>query len=392
MNIADIALVNILFGFLLKFLVEKNINNDAQVSSKIILSPARFYGYIPLYSILAFTFVFCSTLYICNIEIVTAIALDTSVITLISFLCLRYITRALNARLIHDFIVRSCFLLIASFAVIATLGIIAIVLIKSVQFFKLIPMHKFLMGYEWFPEDATEDSFGILKLFQGTMYMVLLTMLFAVPLSVLSSARIYFFSRHPKIIKSIFDTMSSVPSIVYGFIAIVIISPFVTDIAKFFEIDAESENTISAVIAITLMILPFLISMSIEVFKNFPKTFIDASLGLGLSNQETVRTIVVPAVMPNLLAIYIIAITRIIGETMIVTMSLGMNAAFSANPLKSVTTFTVQIVAAVTGDNDFASPVFLSAFAISIVLICFTSILNYISILIVRKFGHKYAL
>lgn len=372
-----IFISNLIISFLIAIFFNHKIKKELDIASKKVLSPYRFYGYSSaiIYKITMILFLISVSIF--NIHTEEIIFYNTICTIITCIILFKVINRNFNSREFCDNTLKILISFIAIIAAVLTIGIIYLIVFKSVDFFKIVNINDFLLKSEWLPDNSNpENSFGILSILKGTVYLFFITIVIAAPVSLMSSIAILFYSGHPNIIRSIFNTMASIPSIVYGFIAIVVLSPIIMNFSFYLEIDSESENTLTAIIAMIMMILPFLISSSIEVLKSFPKTSIEAAFGLGISLSETIRKIILPASIKNLLVIYIIAISRVIGETMIVSMALGMNAGFSFNLLKSITTFTIQIVSAVTGDSDFNSPTFLSAFAISALLLIFTSALN----------------
>ena len=154
--------------------------------------------------------------------------------------------------------------------------------------------------------------------------------------------------------------------------------------------DVASESALAAGLVMGIMIIPFVSSISDDVINAVPQSLRDGAYGLGATKSETIKQVVIPAALPGIVGGILLAISRAIGETMIVVMAAGLSANLTANPLKAVTTVTVQIVTLLVGDQEFDSPKTLAAFALGLVLFIITLILNIIALYVVRKYREQY--
>lgn len=179
---------------------------------------------------------------------------------------------------------------------------------------------------------------------------------------------------------------------VYGFFAVVVVSPFLTWVGGVLSLSISSESALGAGIVMGIMILPFISSLSEDILSSVPNELKEASLGMGATLSETIRKVIVPTASPGLIAAFLLGVSRAIGETMLVVMAVGLTASLSFNPLSSVTTVTVQIVSLLTGDQSFNSPAPLSAFALGLSLFCVTLLLNMIALKVVIFYRKKYEL
>ena len=177
---------------------------------------------------------------------------------------------------------------------------------------------------------------------------------------------------------------------VYGFFAALTVAPMIKSLGSFFGLTVASESALAAGLVMGIMIIPFISSLADDVINSVPQSLRDAALGLGSTVNETTRQVIIPAALPGIVAAIILAVSRAIGETMIVVMAAGLAANLSFNPLEAVTTVTAQIVTILVGDQEFESAKTLSAFALALVLIIVTLILNFFALQIVKKYREQY--
>ena len=190
--------------------------------------------------------------------------------------------------------------------------------------------------------------------------------------------------------KPALEILAGIPTVVYGFFAALTVAPLIRDTGGLFGLSVASESALAAGLVMGIMIIPFISSLSDDVIHAVPQTLRDGSLGLGATQFETIRYVVVPAALPGIVGGVLLAVSRAIGETMIVVMAAGLAANLTANPLQAVTTVTVQIVTLLVGDQEFDSPKTLAAFALGLFLFIFTLILNFIALRVVRKYREQY--
>lgn len=309
----------------------------------------------------------------------------------------------MKARLGVEVIFKNTLLACACIAILTTVGIVFSVLFESLRFFHSVPLTEFLFGLEWSPQSAMrtdqvtgESSFGAVPLFAGTLLIASIAMIVAVPTGLMSA--IYLSEYAPpkarSIIKPMIEILAGIPTVVYGFIAALTVAPFIRDLAIAIGLDnilrVTSESALAAGLVMGVMIIPFVSSLSDDVINAVPQSMRDGALALGSTRSEVVKKVVIPAALPGIVGSILLAVSRAIGETMIVVMAAGLAAKITANPLDSVTTVTVQIVTLLVGDQEFDSPKTLAAFALGLMLFLVTLSLNYVSLHVVKKYREQY--
>ncbi|MGN7678425.1 MAG: phosphate ABC transporter permease subunit PstC [Anaplasma sp.] len=279
---------------------------------------------------------------------------------------------------------------VLSFATV--ICIVVCLAFKSKLFFGAVPLRDFLFGTIWNPDSQIVNgklvgSFGILPLLGGTLLIVMVAITAAVPLGLLSAIYVSEYSdrRVRRTFNTLLEILCGIPTVVYGYFAVVFLSPNIRGIAKFFGLNAQSENSLTAGLAIGIMILPFVTLLIENALRSVPKILRYGSMALGATRAETTWNIVIPCALPDICSSVILAISRVIGETMIVLMAAGVTANLTFNPLHSVTTLTVQIATILTGDQNFQSIHTSSAYALGLTLFMITWILNLIATYITRK-------
>jgi phosphate transport system permease protein len=220
---------------------------------------------------------------------------------------------------------------------------------------------------------------------------MLIAVFFAAPIGIFSSVYIAEFcsGRLRNYLKPIIELMAGIPTVVYGYFAAVILAPVIKNICDHFGINSSLENAFTAGIVMGLMIIPYITSLCLDVFKEIPKNLREASVAMGANQSETVLSVILPTALPGLVAIILLAVSRAIGETMIVTMAAGLTANLTINPFQSVTTITAQIVTVLSGDQQFDSPQTLSAYALALTLFIITFLFNIVSNNIMTQFEAK---
>ena len=322
-----------------------------------------------------------------------------SVAVLVMVLILTRISRQLNARKRVETVFKWGILLCASIAIFTTAGIVFSVLFESIRFFQSVPFFDFLFGLEWSPQTAMREdqvgasgAFGAVPLFVGTMLISAIAMVIAVPAGLMAAIYLSEYAK-PKVrtfVKPLLEVLAGIPTVVYGFFAALTVAPFIRDTGGLFGLDVSSESALAAGLVMGVMIIPFISSLSDDVINAVPQSMRDGSLGLGATKSETIKQVIIPAALPGIVGGILLAVSRAIGETMIVVMAAGLAAHLTANPLDSVTTVTVQIVTLLVGDQEFDSPKTLSAFALGLMLFTITLVLNYLALLVVKKYREQY--
>ena len=286
----------------------------------------------------------------------------------------------------------------SAIAVLTTLGIVLSLLFESLRFFSRVSVIEFF-GAHWSPQTAlradqvgSSGSFGALPLFTGTLLISFVAMLIAVPVGLMSAIYMtqYAGERVRKVAKPVLEILAGVPTVVYGFFAALTVGPLVRDVGLAIGLPVASESALAAGLVMGIMIIPLMSSLSDDAITAVPGAMRDGSLALGATNSETIRQILIPAALPGIVGAFLLSVSRAIGETMIVVMAAGLTANLTANPLEAVTTVTAQIVALLTGDQEFDSAKTLSAFALGLVLFCVTLLLNVAALRTVRKYRETY--
>ncbi len=284
-------------------------------------------------------------------------------------------------------------------AVAVTVGIVFSLAVETFRFFERVPVSEFLFGLQWSPQTAIRadqvggsGSFGAVPLITGTLLISAIAMVVATPLGLASAVYLAEYAR-PRTrawVKPILEILAGIPTVVYGFFAALLIAPLIRSLGTGAGFEVASESALAAGLAMGIMIVPVISSLSDDIINSVPQTLRDASFGMGATHSETIRKVVLPAALPGIAGSLLLAASRAIGETMIVVMAAGMAANLTANPLDAVTTVTVQIVALLTGDQEFDSAKTLSAFALGMLLFLVTLALNVIAQKIVRHFKEQY--
>lgn len=291
-------------------------------------------------------------------------------------------------------------LLIASLvAILTTIGIIVSLVFETVRFFGMVSPLDFLFGTHWSPDpmsSGTPDGadYGAIPLFWGTIYIgAIIAMIVAIPLGLMSAIFLtqYASSGVRKVLKPLLEILAGVPTVVYGYFAALTVAPMVRDAAQAIGISsASTESAVAAGLVMGVMIIPFVSSMADDSIAAVPQAMRDGSLAMGATTSETIRKVLIPAALPGIVAGVMLAVSRAIGETMIVVMAAGASANLTANPFESMTTVTFQIVAMLTGEGSFDHPATLSAFALGMVLFLVTLTLNFIALRVVKRYREAY--
>lgn len=284
-------------------------------------------------------------------------------------------------------------------SILTTLGIILSIVFEALKFFHQVSLWDFVTGTQWSPvatfrpgQESAASQFGSVPLFAGTFMITAIAMLVAIPIGLLSAIYMseYASYRIRTIAKPLLEILAGIPTVVYGFFAAITVSPLVVEVAAVFGIHASYTNALAPGLVMGIMIIPFISSLSDDVINSIPNSLREGSYALGTTKSETIKQIVLPAAFPGIMAAALLGISRALGETMIVVMAAGLRPNLTWNPLEDMTTVTVRIVDALTGDQSFDSPETLAAFALGLVLFVVTLVLNLVSIIVIRKFRQSY--
>jgi phosphate transport system permease protein len=311
----------------------------------------------------------------------------------------RRIATGLRARNQVEGILTAILVACSTIAIFTTIGIILSVLYEAIRFFNVIPITHFLFGLDWSPQMAiradqvgSSGAFGAVPVFLGTILISAIAMVVAVPIGLMSAIYLseYAGKRLRAVAKPLIEVLAGIPTVVYGFFAALMVAPVIRGWGSRLGLDVASESALAAGLVMGIMIIPFVSSLSDDFINAVPQSLRDGAYSLGATRSETIRQVIVPAAIPGIIGGVLLAVSRAIGETMIVVMAAGLSANLTVNPLKAVTTVTVQIVTLLVGDQEFDSPKTLAAFALGLILFVVTLCLNIIALYVVRKYREQY--
>lgn len=279
-------------------------------------------------------------------------------------------------------------------AVLTTFGISLSLIFESVQFFQSVSPFEFLTGLKWSPQTAIRTdqfgqsgTFGAIPIFTGTFLITFIAISIAAPIGIVIAIYLSEYSGRVArdYLKPTVEVLAAIPTIVYGYFALLTVGPLIRNFGASVGFDIPGQSAIAAGLVLGIMIVPYISSLSDDAIRAVPQDLRDGSIALGATGAETLFGVTLPAAMPGILAALLLGVSRAIGETMIVVLAAGQFANLTANPLDTVTTVTVQIVALLTGDVEFDSPKTLAAFALALVLFAITLALNIIALTIAQR-------
>jgi phosphate transport system permease protein len=309
----------------------------------------------------------------------------------------RRITAKLRSRNIVETVMRAGLLAASTVAVLTTIGIVLSVLFETLHFFQHVSPFDFFFGTVWDPRFSSagsdgEGQFGLLPLLWGTMFISIVALLVAVPAGLFAAIYMSEYAG-PKIralSKPLLEILAGIPTIVYGFFALVTFGPFLRDLGANVGLNISASSVLTAGIVMGVMIIPFVSSLSDDIMSAVPRSLREGSYGLGATQSETIKRVILPAALPGIVGAILLAASRAVGETMIVVLAAGIAANLTLNPLEPVTTITVKIVSQLTGDLEFDSPQTLVAFALGLTLFVITLGLNVYALYVVRRYREEY--
>ncbi len=285
-------------------------------------------------------------------------------------------------------------------ALLTTVGIVLSIVFEATRFFAEVSVFDFLFGTTWSPGTAIRDDqvgstgqFGAVPLFAGTLLVAAIAMLVAVPIGLFAAIFFaeYASRRIRRIAKPLIEVLAGIPTVVYGFFAVLTVAPLVQTLGAVIGVSVAAESALTAGLVMGVMIIPLISALSEDALSAVPVATREAAIALGSTRSEAMLGVIMPAAMPGILGGIMLAVSRAIGETMIVLMAVSLAANLSANPFAAVTTVTVQIVSLLVGDQEFDSARTLSAFALGLVLFLVTLGLNVLGLGIVRRYRSQYA-
>ena len=277
--------------------------------------------------------------------------------------------------------------LCAAVSILTTIGIVAVLVWEAAQFFGEVSFLDFIIGTKWTPLFASKQ-FGVLALVAGTVQTAIGAMIVALPLGLLSAVFMseYAPNRVRSLVKPVLEVLAGIPTIVYGFFALLFITPLLRDVSGGISVF----NGLSASIVMGIMILPMVSSLSEDAMRAVPRSLREGAYALGATKLEVSTKVVIPAALSGIVASFILAMSRAIGETMIVTIAAGQNPNFTLNPLVPIETMTAFIVQVSQGDSPTGTLEFKTIFAVALTLFAFTLLMNLLSQYIVGRFREVY--
>ena len=284
-------------------------------------------------------------------------------------------------------------------AVLTTVGITLSLIFESFRFFQMVPISEFLFGLHWSPQTAIRSDqvgatgqFGAIPLIAGTFLISVLALSISAPVGLLSAIYLseYASPRTRAIIKPTLEVLAGIPTVVYGFFAVLVVAPILRGSGEWAGFFVSSESALAASMVMGIMTIPFVSSVADDALVAVPLSLKEGALALGATRSEAVRQVVLTAALPGIMGGLLLAASRVIGETMIVVMAAGLMANLTLNPFEAVTTVTVQIVTLLTGDQEFDSAKTLSAFALGLLLFLITLCMNIAALRIVKKYREQY--
>ncbi|MEK4028805.1 MULTISPECIES: phosphate ABC transporter permease subunit PstC [Bacillaceae] len=278
--------------------------------------------------------------------------------------------------------------LMAAVSVVTTIGIVLTLIVETFTFFKQIPLAEFLTAKEWYPFSKTDATYGILPLFIGTLKITLIASLTAVPIGLAVAIYLseYASERVRKVMKPTLEVLAGVPTIVYGFFALTFVTPLLRSMFP----SLEMFNAVSPGMVVGMMIIPMIVSLSEDALSSVPESVRQGALALGATKWEMTWRVAFPAALSGIIASIVLAVSRAIGETMIVSIAGGSTPTASLDLTTSLQTMTSYIVQVSTGDAGFGTTIYYSIYAVGFTLFLFTLAMNMLAQRISRRFREEY--
>ena len=306
---------------------------------------------------------------------------------------LRATTGAFRARNRVEAVVLGLLMTASTIAILTTVGIVWSMLSETLNFFAMYPAADFFFGLTWSPNFQGGSELGFIPLLWGTLYISLIAMIVAVPIGLFAAIYLaeYASPRVRAWVKPLIEVIAGIPTVVFGLFALVTVGPLLRDyFAEPLGLGNSGSSVMTAGIVIGILNIPFISSLADDIINAVPQSLRDGSYAIGATKSETVRQVILPAALPGIVGAVLLAASRAIGETMIVSLGAGAAAKLDLNPFEAMTTMTVKIVGQLTGDTNFASPETLVAFALGMTLFVITLGLNVLALVIVRRYREQY--
>ncbi len=279
-------------------------------------------------------------------------------------------------------------LITALVSIVTTLGIVATLLFETVHFFTRVPIMDFLTDTSWLPWNEETGTYGILALISGTLLTTAIALIVAIPVGLSSALYLSEFAseRTRKILKPVLEVLAGIPSIVYGFFALTFVTPMLQQIIP----GLQTFNALSPGIVMGIMIIPIVASMSEDAMSAVPVAIREGALAMGATRLEVALNVVLPAAISGVIASFVLAFSRAIGETMIVSIAAGASPSISLNFLEPTQTMTAYIAQVTTGDAGYGTTIYYSIYAVGMTLFIFTYLTNMLAGKISRRFREEY--
>ncbi|MCE3046563.1 phosphate ABC transporter permease subunit PstC [Helicobacter kayseriensis] len=294
--------------------------------------------------------------------------------------------------------IKSTLFLCALISIVVSLAIMLTILIEAIKFFQKESLFTFLFSSQWAADGAFLKAdgstghgiFGAVSLFWGTFYISLIAMLTAIPVGVMCAIYLGVFAgkKSKNLFKPILEVIAGIPTVVFGFFAVIVIAPLIVGFFEIFNISASYESALGAGFIMGVMIVPIVASLSQDCIESVSAKRVNGAYALGMTKKEVVFAVILPEAMPGIIASCLLGLSRALGETMIVIMAASLRPNLSLNFLEDMTTVTVHIVQALQGDQAFDSSLALSAFSLGLALFIITLVINMISVYLIHQF-HK---
>lgn len=293
-----------------------------------------------------------------------------------------------KGRIVRERIVRGLAFVCAAISLFTTIGIVYVLVSESIPFFRQVSVWDYLTGTEWSPRESTNPTFGVLPLLAGTMLVAVFAGLFAIPIGLMIGIYLseYASSRVRAFVKPVLELLAGVPTVVYGYFALVFVTPL---LSKFIP-ELPIFNALSAAIVVGIMILPIVASLSEEALTAVPRALREGGLALGATKGEVIRGVVIPGALSGVMSAFLLALSRAVGETMAVTLAAGATPNLTANPMETIQTMSAYIVNVSLGEAPHGSIAYQTIFAVGLTLFVITLIMNLIAAKLVSKYRKQY--
>ena len=290
-------------------------------------------------------------------------------------------------RLLRERVAHTLLFLCGCVSILTTIGIVFVLLSESLLFFQKVSLLEFLTDTQWTPL-FLDRHFGILPLVAGTFIVSLIAVAVALPMGLTIAVYLseYASPRARSLLKPILEVLAGIPSIVYGYFALL----FVTPLLQSFIPGLQAFNALGPGLVMGIMILPMVASLSEDALYAVPRSLREGAFALGANRLQMIGGVLIPAALGGITASFILAISRAIGETMIVAIAAGQQPVLTLNPLRAVETMTAYIVQVSLGDTPHGTIEYQTIFAVGTMLFLLTFVLNSISIYVRERFGNRY--